>query len=346
MNLIRVTLLWLVVFSIGCEQPGERIDFSSGTVPLKDFSDKTIVDGQILNGLLYGRMASGGMGIAKLSESGGASWLGYWKGNSDLEDMEIQGDFAYLTLKGSPKMLATVDISDPSAPTAVNLSFAAFYDEMAITHQQRAYSIKPFRVFDVSGPVPKELGRFKEGPLVGSLGYLKKIVSMGDYAIGTIIADNVLVIDCSDPGNPRIASHIPAGDVDDIQVDDQILICEDDKESIQAFDLSDPTKPVTISGLPSTDFSQLRLIGDVLIANSLEYHGERFGRFLDFHDSDDVEFDALFRLVDRRRFKFAGEFSLVNEHLIASKDGIYYTISQGRLNIRNANEVEYVEVRQ
>lgn len=166
--------------------------------------------------------------------------------------MQVENDFAYLTISEAQFGLEIVDVSDPSHPRFASfyqtpfgyVAYSYVHDNLAfITHESGIY------IVDVSDPNnPKELGLYAD-----ENSYIRARDVKDTYLFASSPYGDIHVIDISDPENPILAkSYTEFEKVYSVDIQGEYAFWGDSRGGLRVMDVSDP---MNISEITCVDTS-------------------------------------------------------------------------------------------
>lgn len=160
-------------------------------------------------------------------------------------EVAVAGDLVVLST--SEFQMQTIDVSDPTAPTAVGsvkVRAGLFHLDL---RDDIAYlpAVDGLRLMDVSNP--------SNPPFMGSLelpGWAQASEIVGEYAF-VANGNGMLTVDVSDPEQPHVIGGVDTpGSARDIGLSGNYAFIADFGDGLQIVDISDPAQPVLVATLP------------------------------------------------------------------------------------------------
>ena len=193
----------------------------------------------------------------------------------DLQNLVVDGDYAYIAAAKNSRMFQVIDISDPSDPKKVAEikpsgtkdpnGIYKFGDAIYMTRETGGQA--EFLIYDVSNPTnPKEKGAldFSDD--------LEDLVVIGDYAyIATQIdSQELLLVNVSNSLDPTLESSydLPGNsDATTLVGFNNIIILGRDNGEVFLFDVSNPSLPIKFDN----NLNINNRINDVALGNQNQY---------------------------------------------------------------------------
>ena len=180
------------------------------------------------------------------SESQNVELIGRW-GSGPCWNVKVQGDTAYIADGGQLEIFNCSDVSSPEYLGSVALQERGWDVAVSGDYAYVASGLGGVRVIDISDPLnPAETGFYiQEYP---EYSRAISIDISGDFAYviyAAIISSSILVIDISDPYNPRYVGNYPdAGNGREIEVSgDYAYIASYSNGKLMVINISDPESP-------------------------------------------------------------------------------------------------------
>jgi hypothetical protein len=188
-----------------------------------------------------------------------------------VEDVAVEGNVAYMVDWFG--VLIAVDVAKPAEPKILSVtSLEGGYPSAVAVEDQRVYVVEStndsfLRIFDVNDPTkPTARGTL---PVLHArdVAVRNKLVFVADQSSGDPTAGGLLIVDASDPDQPKLLAAHRDGCSDaaglSLQGDTLAVSCGD---SVHLLDISTPAKPTVMSKftLPSGGAEGLLLRGDRL----------------------------------------------------------------------------------
>lgn len=193
----------------------------------------------------------------------------------DLQNLVVDGDYAYIAAAKNSRMFQVVDISDPDNPTKVAEikptgtkdpnGIYKFGDYIYMTRETSGQ--EAFLIYDVSDPTDPQ----EEGELDFS-DSLEDVIVIGNYAyIATRInSQELVIIDISNTSNPStVGSYDLPGNNDSTSIIgfNNTLILGRDNGEVFFFDITDPTTPIKYDN----NLNVNNRINDMTLGNQNQY---------------------------------------------------------------------------
>ena len=272
----RITLPPNVVKSIG---------FSGSYRAYVGPAPSTVADIAISGGYAYVANGSNGLRIIDVSDPTNPKVVGDFYRKVDgapagnYVGVSVSGDYAYLTDSDyglfSDAGLLVIDVSDPTNPKEVGSYSSSDFNTIDAVSVSGGYAYVAgdnygtggLRIIDVSDPEsPQEVGSFDIGDYVG----VSDVSVSGGYAYLTDTTDTLdtetgglLVIDVSDPKNPKQVSSFPtAGYANGVSVSGGFAYVAVNGLGLRVIDVSDPKSPhVTSTFITTHDVNSVSVDG-------------------------------------------------------------------------------------
>ncbi|MCL4539511.1 MAG: T9SS type A sorting domain-containing protein [Bacteroidetes bacterium] len=170
--------------------------------------------------------------------------LGQW-GWGPCDGVAVKGNYAYI---GNGAMLQVLDITHPRYPIPVGQLLTNGPVSDVVVSGNYAYTLKPFRIIDISNPtLPRLISTFSPSSVP-----LTTMTVRGNYVYAGNMSGAIYIIDVSNPYQPKVVnpamSVTTSGEfVESIVVSGKNLYASSyDGHSLDIYDVSNPTNPISL----------------------------------------------------------------------------------------------------